>query len=109
MRQANRLHSRAEFKAIMTGGHRAQNRLAVVYAVTAPAPHWKAGFVVSKAVGKSVQRHKVTRRLRAIVDRRLGQANPAHQVVVRVRPGAASASVSDLDQAVGEALERAAR
>ena len=63
----------------------------------------RAGFVVGKAVGNSVIRHRVTRRLRAAVREELHRLPPTADLVVRARPEAATAG-SDLlrrDLAVG--------
>jgi ribonuclease P protein component len=64
----------------------------------------RVGFVVSKAVGNSVVRHRVSRRLRHLVGDRLGTLAPGSTLVVRALPAAATASSaelgSDLDAAV---------
>src|SRR5256885_8460922 len=51
----------------------------------------RAGFVVGKAVGNSVVRHRVTRRLRAVVREELGRLPATADLVVRARPEAATA------------------
>ncbi|GAB2464412.1 ribonuclease P protein component [Xylanimonas ulmi] len=68
------------------------------------------GFVVSKAVGNSVQRNRVKRRLRAIVRSVIadGAGLPAHaRVVVRALPAAGSATFTELSRDVVTACERA--
>ena len=76
--------------------------------VTDPAP--RAGFVVSRAVGGSVVRHRVTRRLRHLVAGRLAALPPGSRLVVRALPPAADAPSSvladDLDSALRSALRR---
>ena len=72
-----------------------------------PGP--RAGFVVGKAVGNSVVRHRVTRRLRAVVREELHRIPPTGDLVVRARPEAADATserlradlVSGLDRVLG--------
>lgn len=54
------------------------------------------GLVVSKAVGDSVTRHRVSRRLRHIAAELLDEAGDDLMVVIRANPAAASASHSDL-------------
>jgi len=51
---------------------------------------------VSKAVGNSVVRHRVTRRLRVVVRDRLRGLPPGTQLVVRALPAAAAASSGEL-------------
>jgi ribonuclease P protein component len=54
------------------------------------------GFVVSKGVGKAVERNRVKRRLRAAVRPRLGDLT-GWMVVFRARPGAADADYARLE------------
>jgi ribonuclease P protein component len=56
----------------------------------------RVGFVVSKAVGNSVVRHRVSRRLRHVVAQRLGTLAPGSSLVVRALPAAAQASSAEL-------------
>lgn len=60
------------------------------------------GFVVSKAVGDSVTRHRVQRRLRHVVAALLPRVAPGHRVVVR----ASSACVAATPEALARDLER---
>ncbi len=70
----------------------------------------RAGFVVSKAVGGSVVRHRVVRRLRHLMRPRLDQLPPGVGVVVRALPPAATATsaelAADLDAGLQAALPR---
>jgi ribonuclease P protein component len=56
----------------------------------------KVGFVVSKAVGGAVIRHRVARRLRHLMRDRVGVLPAGTLVVVRALPPAATASSRDL-------------
>ncbi len=67
------------------------------------------GFVVSRAVGGSVVRHGVTRRLRHLMRDRIGALPPGSALVVRALPAAATASSDALAHDLDAALERAAR
>lgn len=68
----------------------------------------RVGFVVSKAVGNSVVRHRVVRRLRAQVAERLtrGVVPDGTDLVVRAQPPAATASSAELGSALDSALDR---
>jgi ribonuclease P protein component len=57
----------------------------------APPSGARAGFVVGKAVGNSVVRHRVTRRLRAVVGEELHRLPATADLVVRARPEAGTA------------------
>ena len=69
------------------------------------------GLVVSKAVGDSVTRHRVSRRLRHIAAELLDQAGDDLMVVIRANPAAASATYeelsADLRKGLGSAAARA--
>lgn len=66
----------------------------------------RVGFIVSKAVGNSVVRHRVTRRLRAVMAARLAFLPPGTDVVIRALPRAAVASSVVLAADVDRALRR---
>jgi ribonuclease P protein component len=66
----------------------------------------RVGFVVSKAVGNSVVRHRVSRRLRHVVARRLGTLAAGSSLVVRALPAAAQASSAELEIDFDAAVRR---
>ncbi len=77
--------------------------------VTGEAGRPKAGFVVSKAVGGSVVRHRVARRLRHAVSPRLTSLPPGALLVVRALPPAADASSAELAADIDAGLRGALR
>lgn len=95
-----------EFRAVMRGGVRVGRRRLVLHARVVPGERTKAGFVVSKAVGNSVVRHRVIRRLRHLVAERLGTLPEGSALVVRALPAAASASSAELGADLDAALRR---
>jgi len=74
--------------------------------IQAVADTARVGFVVSKAVGNSVVRHRVTRRLRALVAERLGTLPAGCALVIRALPAAAGATSSELGADLDGALRR---
>ena len=66
----------------------------------------RAGFVVGKAVGNSVVRHRVTRRLRAVVAAELDRLPASSDLVVRARPEAADAASAVLRRDLVAGLDR---
>ena len=66
----------------------------------------RAGFVVGKAVGNSVVRHRVTRRLRAAVREELDRLPDTADLVVRARPEAGTASSTVLRRDLAAGLDR---
>jgi ribonuclease P protein component len=68
----------------------------------------RVGFIVSKAVGGSVVRHRVARRLRHLMRDRLADVPAGARIVVRALPAAATADSAalgrDLDRTLAAAL-----
>jgi len=84
----------------------------VVHLVIDPTAHAtsaQAAFAVGKTVGNSVTRHRVLRRLRALMPPLLDELPPGSRVVVRALPEAASESADDLKRDLESALARAQR
>jgi ribonuclease P protein component len=110
---AARLRRSADFRAVMRSGVRAGRRRLVLHASTASTASpmdavssVRVGFVVSKAVGNSVVRHRVTRRFRHLLSTRLGTLPAGSSLVVRALPAAASASSAELAVDLDAALRR---
>jgi ribonuclease P protein component len=67
----------------------------------------RVGLVVSRAVGSSVVRNRVKRRLRAVARDRLERLPDGALLVVRANPAAAGASSAELGAELDRALDRA--
>ena len=124
----HRLHRPADFTEVVRYGQRASRPLLSVHALlptigpagtgistgtgqpldSAALRLPRAGLVVSKAVGGSVHRSTVSRRLRHLLRERLGALPPGTRLVVRAAPLSGSASsaalAADLDTAIASAL-----
>jgi ribonuclease P protein component len=109
----SRLTRRDEFTAAVRRGRRAGRPRLVVHlhvpTAVDPAPlPARAGLVVSRAVGGSVGRHRVARRLRPLLRDRLAQLPAGALLVVRALPPAADAPSSvlagDLDSGLRTVL-----
>jgi ribonuclease P protein component len=92
----------ARFVVGTSGANTARVNPALADAGAAP----RVGFVVSKAVGNSVVRHRVARRLRHLFRDRLGTVQPGCTLVVRALPSAATAGSADLGVDIDAALRR---
>jgi ribonuclease P protein component len=107
-----RLTRSEDFRLVTRQGRRAGGPRIVVHAlntaqsVADPQAGPKVGFVVSKAVGNSVVRHRVARRLRHVVRDRLGTLPAGSALIVRALPSAAEASSADFRQDFDAALRR---
>jgi len=106
----NRLHTSAEFAAVVRSGRRAGSRHLVVHLLHGQGSGMpRAGFVVSAKVGNAVVRHRITRRLRPMVRRELTSLPAGTDLVVRALPSAASAAAKDLDRDLRSGLAAAER
>ncbi|WP_181775558.1 ribonuclease P protein component [Amycolatopsis pittospori] len=107
---AARLRRSEDFRAVMRRGAKAGRRRLVVHALSTDpsdaAEAARAGFVVSKAVGNSVVRHRVSRRLRHLVSARIGTLPPGSSLVIRALPPAADASSAELGSDLDASLRR---
>ncbi|MDV6010972.1 ribonuclease P protein component [Haloechinothrix sp. LS1_15] len=103
-----RLRRSDEYRFVMRNGSKAGRRRLVVHAFRDGSGGHppKVGFVVSKAVGNSVVRHRVTRRLRHVMAERLGTLPEGSSLVIRALPAAASASSRELAKDTDSALRR---
>jgi ribonuclease P protein component len=127
---AARLTSSQEFGTVVRRGRRAGRPRLVVHALMAPQPldpapesaadqtqsptrsgsqPTRVGFVVSKAVGNSVVRHRVSRRLRHLMRDRLGTLPTGCSLVVRALPAAAASTSAELGADLDGALRRLGR
>jgi ribonuclease P protein component len=115
-----RLRRRPEFTAVVRSGRRVGRPTMVLHYLperAAAAPGFRttgaggpsgprAGFVVGRAVGNSVVRHRVTRQLRAVVRDQLHRLPPTADLVVRARPEAADAGSDRLRRDLATGLDR---
>ncbi len=107
--RAARLHRSADFTEVLRRGRRASRTTLTVHLLAGVAGGPRAGLVVSKAVGGSVVRSTVSRRLRHLLRDRLWALPPGSRLVVRAAPAAATASSEVLGDDLDAALARAQR
>lgn len=109
---ASRLRRSGDFSAVLRSGQRAGGGgLLVVHMLRITetrADRTRFGLVVSKAVGNSVVRHRVSRRLRALLADRNALFAPGMDVVVRALAPAGNASSAQLGAALDKAVRKLA-
>jgi ribonuclease P protein component len=106
----HRLRASRDFTEVVRQGRRAGRPTLTVHLLTgAPEEPPRAGLVVSKAVGGSVVRHRVARRLRHLLGDRVPGLPAGSRLVVRAAPAAAVATSSDLGADLDAALGRLVR
>jgi ribonuclease P protein component len=101
-----RLRRRVDFDEVVRGGARAGRPTLVIHLLRDGDAAPRAGFIVSKQVGSSVCRHRVTRQLRHLMADRLGGLPAGTRVVVRARADSAGRTASDLGADLDRALGR---
>ena len=103
-----RLTRREDFATAVRRGRRAARDTTVVHLARASDPQAspRVGFVVGRAVGGAVVRHRVQRRLRHLMRERLSALPGGALVVVRALPAAAGASSAILGADLDAALRR---
>lgn len=101
----------ADFGITVKQGVRAVQPDLVVHArrELAGADGPQIGFVVTKAIGGAVERHRVARQLRHLVRAGLSDLDPGDRIVVRALPGSRYAKSQRLQQELTAALARARR
>jgi ribonuclease P protein component len=102
----HRLRRRSEFSDVVRRGRRASGPLLTVHLLATEVPGVRAGLVVSKAVGGSVVRSRVSRRLRHLLRPVVATLPDGTRLVVRAAPSAAAASAIALDADLRSALAR---
>lgn len=105
----NRMTRSTEFGATVHRGVRAVQPDIVVHARRDASGQGgpRVGLVVSKSVGNSVQRHRVSRRLRHVARTVVDDLQPTDRVVIRALPSSRSAISARLEQQLRVALKRA--
>ncbi len=93
--QPNRLRSSSDLRLVMRRGRRLGSSHLVLHVLTRPEPSApRAGFVVGKVVGNSVQRHRVIRQLRHAVAARIAGVPASTDLVVRALGGARDVDIA---------------
>lgn len=85
-----RLRRRGDVANVLSNGRKTPAGVVVIHSLPKSEQPSEFAFVVSKKVGNSVVRHRVTRVLRHIVADQVTSFNPAQQIVVRALSKAAA-------------------
>lgn len=100
--ETGRLRRRQDFVATLRNGRRSRHRLVSLAARYNGLSHSRYGFSVGRRVGNAVVRNRTKRQLREIL-RRLSPGQ-CHDIVITAQPASASASFSELTEAVAHCI-----
>ncbi len=96
----SKLGSNEEFKKVYRDGRSRANRDLVMYVVKGNSGPSRYGFSVSKKVGNSVQRHRVTRLFREAVRRYDARVTEGNRIVIIARPSVAGKSLEEISEGI---------
>ncbi len=96
----SKLGSNEEFKKVYRDGRSRANRDLVMYVVKGNSGPSRYGFSVSKKVGNSVQRHRVTRLFREAVRRYDARVTEGNRIVIIARPSVAGKGLEEISEGI---------
>ena len=96
MRNINSLKSASEFREVYENGRSYANRQLVMYVMADGGDERKLGISVSKKVGNSVVRHRITRIIRECFVKAQPMLMEGCTIIVIARSGAKDHNFSDL-------------
>jgi ribonuclease P protein component len=98
---------RPDFQKVYKEGGRVSGPFfAGIYLAVEGQARARVGFAVPKALGGSVTRNRIKRRLREAVRLNLGQLGPRWNVVLQARKSALTAALPELVREVGRLFSR---
>ena len=104
----NRLTSTKDFQNVTKTGVRVYSDVAVIYALANPTTQKNSeiGLIVSKVVGNSVVRHKVSRQIWNVVKEILETIPGNIQIVIRALPAITEKDFSELNKILTESINK---
>lgn len=100
MKAANRLRKNNEFRRVYKEGNSMANKLLILYIRKNDLDYNRAGFTVSKKVGKSVVRSKVKRQIRESYRLNDGKVIQGYDLVFVARAGCSEATYKEIESAL---------
>jgi len=100
-----KLGKNPEFQKVYKTGRSKANKYLVMYVKTGESGPSRYGFSVSKKVGNSVVRHRITRLLRESVRKNDALVKDGNHIVIVARSKVKDKSFKDVDGAVFHLLE----
>ena len=105
MRNINSLKNSSQFSGVYEGGKSFANRLLVVYVLPADDVV-KLGISVSKKIGNSIVRHRITRLIRESYLNLRDQIPYGNYIVVIARSAARDKTQAEIEEAMKQLLKK---
>ena len=106
MKFTESLKKACQFRAVYGGGRSCADRFLVLYALKNNSDKNKLGISVSRKVGKSVTRNRVTRLIREVYRLSEDSIAPGCDLIFIARAPAAGAAFDDIRQSVHALLKK---
>lgn len=103
----NRLRHNREYRAVYRTGKSVANRAIVVYFARNRLNTIRAGFSVSKKIGKSVVRNRVRRLIKEAFRLHIDDIKPGYDIIFIARTGHKELKYADIERSVMDVLKRA--
>ncbi|NBU32094.1 MAG: ribonuclease P protein component [Actinobacteria bacterium] len=103
---ALRLGKSPKIAETLKSGRRYASKYFVLHVVRTEDQCATFAFAVSRKVGNSVVRHRITRQLRQIVTQNLEKVPAGSRIVVRALPEVVDAQFTDLNRAFTETISK---
>ncbi|SET72213.1 ribonuclease P protein component [Natronincola peptidivorans] len=106
MKAANRLRKNEDFRIVYKEGNSMANKLLILYIKKNNLDYNRAGFTVSKKIGKSVIRSKVKRKIRESYRLNDEGIKKGYDIVFIARQGCNEATYQEIESALLHLLKK---
>lgn len=103
----NRLRHNREYRVVYRAGKSVANKDMVLYFAKNKQSSVRAGFSVSKKIGKSVVRNRVRRLIKEAFRLHINDIKPGYDLIFIARTGNKSLKYADVERAVLDVLKKA--
>ena len=101
-----RILRRAEFRRVYDEGRRVTGPYFAAFCLAGTSGGPRIGLTTPRALGKSVDRNRIRRRIREAVRRQLRELGPEWEIVLNPRRAALEAPFAELSREIGRLFSR---